>query len=384
MLLLLPYRLVRSVAVAAAVLLGFPSSSAHNNQPRAEPPNHIGIAYGNTLIDMDSRALAATLDDAVSLGVGIIRADLAWGDIQPTGPDTYEWDRFDRVATAVHSHGLTLLPILAYTPPWARTAGCDSDKCAPADAKRFATFAAAAVGRYDSDAVAWEIWNEPNTPGSWAPAADPTAYTNLLQETSKAIRRVDPSAIILLGGLAAVNTNTEDISQTDFLERVCMLGGNRVINGVAYHPYTYPYTASESKAGPSPWSLIDNGPDSLRGVLTRYGTPNLSIWLTEYGAPTNGPGTASDGTPATISDATTHVTEPQQAHIATDVLRAVAQDRNVGALIWYSDRDLSDDASSNLNFYGLRRSDGSAKPAFAAFMKAMADLRLVGQRRRSS
>jgi polysaccharide biosynthesis protein PslG len=373
----LHYLLVLSVA--AAVLLSFSSSTAQTSQAPAQPRNHIGIAYGNTLIDMDSRALDATLDDAVSLGVGIIRTDLAWGDIQPTGPDKYKWDRFDRVADAARSRGLALLPILAYTPAWARPAGCDDDKCAPANARSFANFAAAAVRRYASDAVAWEIWNEPNTSGFWAPAADPAAYTNLLQETGKAIHRDDPSAVILLGGLAAVDTDGTDISHMDFLAQVCMLGGNKVINGVAYHPYTYPYTASESKSGPSPWSQIDNGPDSLRGVLMKYGTPNLPIWLTEYGAPTNGPGTPSDGTPATTSDATTHVTESQQAHIATDVLRTVTQDRNVGALIWYSDRDLGDDTSTNLNFYGLRRSDGSAKPAFSALQKAMAELGLTRQ-----
>jgi hypothetical protein len=344
------------------------------------PRNHIGIAYGNNLIGMDSRALAAALDDAVFLGAGIIRTDLAWSDIQPTSSGEYRWDRFDRVADAAWSRGLTLLPVLAYTPAWARPAGCASDKCAPADAQRFADFAAAATRRYAfGGVVAWEIWNEPNTAGFWEPAVDPAAYAGLLEKASTAIRRVDPSAVILLGGLAAVDTDGENVSETEFLSRVCELGDNKVISGVAYHPYTYPYLASESRTGPSPWSRIDRDPDSLRSVLTKYGTPDLSIWLTEYGAPTNGPGAASDGTPDTISAATTHVTEPRQARIAADVLRTAVEDRSIGALIWYSDRDLSNDASTNLNFYGLRRSDGSAKPSLSAFKKAMSDLRLNRQ-----
>jgi hypothetical protein len=49
--------------------------------------------------------LAAALDDAVSLGAGIIPTDLAWGDIQPTSPGKYQWDRFDRVANAAGSRG---------------------------------------------------------------------------------------------------------------------------------------------------------------------------------------------------------------------------------------------------------------------------------------
>jgi hypothetical protein len=365
------------LAAVAAILLGSTASTVHNVRVPVQPRNHIGIAYGNDLIGMDSRALAAALDDAVSLGAGIIRTDLAWGDIQPTSPGQYRWDRFDRVADAAWSRGLTLLPVLAYTPVWARTAGCSSDKCAPADAQRFADFAAAATRRYASGGVvAWEIWNEPNTAGFWEPAVDPAAYADLLKKASTAMRRVDPSAVILLGGLAAVDTDGGDISQAEFLSRVCDFGGNKVISGVAYHPYTYPYLASESKTGPSPWSRIDRDPDSLRSVLAKYGTPDLPIWLTEYGAPTDGPGTASDGTPGTISAATTHVTELRQARIAADVLRTAVEDRDIGALIWYSDRDLSNDASTNLNFYGLRRSDGSVKPSFSAFKKAMGDLGL--------
>jgi hypothetical protein len=69
------------------------------------------------------------------------------------------------------------------------------------------------------------------------------------------------------------------------------------------------------------------------------------------------------------------VTEGQQARIATDVVMTAASNHGLGALIWYADKDLSDDTGSNNNFYGLRRGDGSAKPAFAAFRKAVADIR---------
>jgi hypothetical protein len=373
-------RVLRSILLLILVVVGIltivphrgqaPSTSAPLQSARTPPtrPLQIGIAYGNTLIGMDEQDLGNALDDAVSVGAGTIRTDLAWGDVQPDGPDEFRWARFDGVVHAAQARGLRLLLVVAYTPHWARPAGCDSDKCAPADPARFADFARAAAERYASeDVLGWEIWNEQNTPGFWAPKVDPEAYTALLQATSTAIRGVDPSALILLGGLASVDTTDGGMAPGQFLSRVCALGGNTAVGAVAYHPYTYPYLASESRRDSTPWGRMNVGRNSLRSVLGRYGTPDLPIWLTEYGAPTSGPGAASDGDPKSISAETTHVTEERQAQIARDVLLTVAQDRHVGALIWYSDRDLGEDTGTNLNFYGLRRSDGTKKPAFSSF-----------------
>jgi hypothetical protein len=339
-------------------------------------PLEIGIAYGNTLMRMSNVELAAALDDAVAVGARRIRADLAWGDIQPLSPDQYNWKRFDHVVDAARWRGLTVLPVLAFTPPWARASGCTTDKCAPVHPALFARFAAAAASRYAPRGVhAWEVWNEPNTQGFWQPEPNAYNYVQLLKWVSAAIRGSDSSAFVILGGLAAVATENGRISQTDFLAKVSLLGGNRVVDAIAYHPYTYPRLASESRQEVSPWSRIDATSVSLRSVLGQYGTPNLPIWITEYGAPTNGPGQVSDGTSATISPMTTHVTEVQHARIATDVVATAASDHGLGALIWYSDKDLSDDTSSSENFYGLRRDDGSVKPAFAALKKAVANLR---------
>lgn len=357
-----------------AVFLSVASSSVPVQKPTNQPLE-IGIAYGNTLMGMSNAELAAALDDAVAVGARRIRVDLAWGDIQPLSPVQYNWRRFDHVVDAARRRGLTVLPVLAYTPQWARPSGCATDKCAPAHPALFALFAAAAANRYAPQGVhAWEVWNEPNSEGFWQPEPNAHNYAQLLKQVSAAIRGADSSAFVILGGLAAVATETGRISQTDFLARVSQLGGNRVIDAVAYHPYTYPYLASERQET-SAWSRIDATSVSLRSVLGQYGTPNLPIWITEYGAPTNGPGQVSDGASSTISPMTTHVTEDQQARIATDVVVTAASNHGLGALIWYADKDLSDDTGSNNNFYGLRRGDGSAKPAFAAFRKAVAGLR---------
>jgi hypothetical protein len=340
-------------------------------------PTQIGLAYGNTLIEMSDRGLAAALDDAVDIGVGVIRLDLDWAIIQPNSSNEYDWRRYDRVVRAAEARGLRLQPVLAYTPYWARDEDCDSHMCAPADAGEFADFAGAAASRFAPQVLGWEIWNEPNDSGFWSPVADPGRYTELLQAASLAIRRIDPEALIVLGGLASIDSDEDgDLSPTEFLARVCELGGNTAISAVGFHPYTYPRLPSSYRTDSSSWSLIEHSPDSIRSILSRHGTPDVPIWLTEYGAPTAGPGTASD-IGSDTSEGMTHVSEDKQAEIARDVLRLVAEEDDVQVLMWYSWRDLSDDRDSNLNFYGLRRGDDSAKPARQVFETTLAELGLA-------
>ncbi len=373
----LSWRGRRILAIAMILsLLAFNVTAGHS---RADSPSvhslKVGLSYGDTLVWMTDAQRSAALDDAVSLGAGWIRADLSWNDIQYDGRSVRNWALFDRVVDAANKRNLTILPVLAYTPPWARTAHCDSQSCSPADPEQFATFAGEAAARYAGKGLhTWEIWNEPNLAAFWMPGPAPAAYNALLQATAKAIRRIDSSAKLVLGGLASTFTTGRNVSQSDFLAQVAKLGGNRVVNAIGYHPYTYPYLCSARTSFRTPWERMARGTDSLRSVLSAYGTPDMPIWVTEIGATTGGPGASSDGSPASITPRTTHVTEARQAQIASDAVGTAATDPHVAALVWYADRDLSADRSSNENFYGLRRADGSAKPAFAAFRAAISGL----------
>ncbi|WP_329567453.1 cellulase family glycosylhydrolase [Kitasatospora sp. NBC_01266] len=346
------------------------------SQAPADPgkPLRIGISYGDTLTWKNDQDLATGLGDAVDTGSKWIRVDLSWDDIQPDSPKTYEWQRFDRVLSAAKARGLEVLPTIGYTPPWARKASCASDDaCPPADPNLFAAFAAAAAKRYAPQGVhTWEVWNEPNIP-FWAPAPDPAAYTQLLGDTSKALRAADPKAYILLGGLAAVSTGQDAgyVSQGDFLTAVCKLGANKMVDAISYHPYTYPYLPSAKTSFGTAMEDISSAPGNLVAILTSYGTPDLPIWITETGAATNGPGTVTDGT--VITPQNTHVTEQYQATIAADTVRAAAANPHVAAVFWFTDQDTGQPSQKQQRslFYGLRRFDGTPKPALEAWKDAI-------------
>ena len=76
-------------------------------------------------------AMNAALDDAKLLGITWIRMDLSWTTIQPDGPSSYKWGAFDRVINGARARGLKVLPILTWTPDWARDAGCVRFSCPP-------------------------------------------------------------------------------------------------------------------------------------------------------------------------------------------------------------------------------------------------------------
>lgn len=334
----------------------------------------VGLSYGDTLPFLSTAELDQALNDAVSLGAGWIRVDLAWDDIQPSSPGSYAWSNFDRVVAAARARHLSILAMLAYTPAWARPPGCSTDKCAPAVPGQFATFATAAVARYAPLGIHdWEIWNEPNTSGFWQPAPDPGQYVALLKAVVPAMRSADPSAFVLSGGLAPDPTGDGTISQLDYLTGICRAGGLGLVDAVGYHPYSFPYPPGYATAG-NAWTEIAATPVSFRSIVNACGYPAMKIWLTEYGAPTNGPGaeaTASNfaGPAGAAAD---HVSEQLQAEMATQSFQLSASSPDIGALFWYTDQDMRTNSSDPEDFYGLLRADGSKKPAYLALCDAIA------------
>jgi hypothetical protein len=331
----------------------------------------IGISYGDTLAGVSPAQLARTLDDAVTLGVGWIRVDLSWADVQGSDPSSEEWGAFDRIATGAQERSLDVLAILAYTPAWARPAGCVTEKCAPADPASFAAFASDAVHRYAPLGVhAWEVWNEPNLTGFWKPQPSAPDYLRLLKATVPAIRAVDPGALVIAGSLAAGRTANGDFSPFDYLKALGAGGGLGLVDAVGYHPYSLPLPPLDTLA-PNAWAAIATSQPSLHAVISAEGFRDMKIWVTECGAPTGGPGGESTTLNYAGNQSPDHVSEDLQALIAAGSVRFAKASTVVGGLFWYSYRDLGTNRSNRENFFGLRRFDNSLKPSYWSFKQAV-------------
>ncbi|MEU9171960.1 cellulase family glycosylhydrolase [Streptomyces sp. NPDC048420] len=338
-----------------------------------------GLAFGDRLTWMTDSELTKAMDDAEELGVGWLRVDLSWRNIQPDSSSQYLWERFDRVVDAAHAHGMEVLPTISYTPRWAAAPDCGStaQACPPASDAQFAEFSRQAVERYAPKGVhTWEIWNEPNILPFWKTGPDAERYTDLLAATAPAMRSADPKAYLLFGGLAAVDTIPSKgyVSHKTFLSETARLGALKYVDAISYHPYTYPLLPSTKTATGTRYEDIDRTQDSLVATLTKYGKPKMPIWITETGAPTWSQGKAADSPDAV---GTQYVTPRLQAEIATDTVPASAAIPSVDVMFWfaYQDGERETATSRKAQHYGLEYYDGTRKPAFEALRKAIAAYR---------
>ncbi len=340
-----------------------PTSSAPIITPASSSLNYqFGIATDDLMAVSDP---GEELSDITSLGIGWIRVDLPWSGVQPTDSAHYNWGFFDTIVAAANARNLKILAILHYTPAWARPAGCYSYNCAPSNPANFAAFAKAAAQRYGQEGItAWEIWNEPNLTESWQPMPSPAAYTTLLQDTYAAIKSVEPSSTVITGGLGPSATSNGNIAPLDFLTDVYADGGKNYFDAVGDHPYSFPALPLNYQPW-NAWSQMASTPESIRGIMLANGDAAKKVWLTEYGAPTGGPGPlATDGSLANFSGMPDHVTEALQAQMLSEAVTSVEQLPWAGPFFWYSYQDLGTSTITNENFFGLLRYDGTPKPAY--------------------
>jgi len=364
------------LVVALALVTSLAVRSAIASSGSADAGGRVlvtGLAMGSGSTTMSSTALDRRLSDAESVGVGWVRVGLSWAAVQPYSPLASDWGAFDRVVAAAGSHHLKVLAVVGFTPGWARPRDCAEYTCAPDHPAQFAAFVKTAAARYGDQVAAWEIWNEPNLEMFWQPAPNAAQYAQLLSLTASAVHSAVPGATVISGGLAMVPSSSRNVSGLDFLTWVCQRGGLAGVDGVGLHPYSSPVPPSYYATW-SGWSQMWQTPVSAETILQGCGEGDKPLWLTEYGAPTNGPGPASTPSNYELSSNPNHVDEALQAEMASQSVSIAAGSPDVAALFWYTDEDSATFAFSNQGFYGLRTASGAAKPAWSALKSALAQV----------
>ncbi|OYV27059.1 MAG: hypothetical protein B7W98_02605, partial [Parcubacteria group bacterium 20-58-5] len=356
-------RVERLVAVGAEPLAVQPQSAVDISAKA------LGIAAGSSLPSLSDSQLAARLDGIQKTGAHWIRLDFDWSTVQPTSSASFDWTSYDRIVGAIEDRHMEILGILDYTPSWARPVGCDSNLCAPTNATAFAAYAGAAARRYGSRGVhAWEVWNEPNNPTYWQPAADPSAYAALLRSAYTSVHRNDAQAVVVTAGLSPQATGNGAYSPYDFASAMYANGAHGYFDALGDHPYTFPLSPAD-KADDA-WTQMAAVSHSLRSLMIANGDADKKIWITEYGAPTGGPGPVSTNQQPNLDAHPYAVDEARQATLLTDALRLYRSYSWVGPMFYYTYQDAGSDQSTNENFFGLISSDGAKKPAYGVYSSA--------------
>lgn len=337
-----------SVSSTGDVAVGVPGGSTTVAQS--------GYGISDSFASLSPAQLDARMGAIRAAGATWVRYDLNWSAVQQQGPTSYDWSISDRVTKAAEAHDLHVMMILDLTPPWQRVSGCDQgERCAPQSANAFGVFAGAAAKRYKSWGVhTWEVWNEPNISYRFGPATDPGKYVAMLQASYPVIKRADPSAVVVGASTAPAASEGGDLRPLDFLRQMYADGAQGYFDAISVHPYTYPLTPAQSSPDDA-WGQMS----TMHQLMADNGDGDKKIWITEFGAPTDGPNVARD-----------HVTEAMQAQTVTEAAAIFKQFDWSGPLFWYGYQDAGTSRVNSENFYGLVRANGTKKPSYDAFIRA--------------
>jgi hypothetical protein len=353
----IPRILMIAIVAVLTVGIGLTTAFLAVATPRHAPTaaRVFGVA-DPTLLNEPAATQVAQLEAMKAMGITSVRLDANWYWGQINGPGSFVWAPLDEAMASVHKVGLTADLILDGCPPWASVPAANGAEFSqPASPATFATWAQAVAARYGPlGAKYFEVWNEPNLVGSWAPTPNPAAYTQDLVAAYAAIKGVDPSAVVLTGGLAPTYNTSTTINATTFLTDMYADGAKGSFDGVGDHPYSFP-AAPDTFESWSGWSQMEATASSMRSVMIANGDAAKKLWITEYGAPTTGPSAVS---------------EADQSQDLTQAIAQVKQVSYIGSLYIYTWQDVDSVGVGN-DGYGMLGDTGAQKLSYAAVTAAL-------------
>jgi polysaccharide biosynthesis protein PslG len=276
------------------------------------------------------------LDLAQRMGADSVRVDTAWKFVE-TSKGVFKippaWDQF---VAGARMRGIEPLAILCYGNRFYDNGKLPRSREAIAGFARYAAF----VARHFAGRVRYyEVWNEWNTgTGGFYPGGSARDYARLFDATYLAIKRVDPSAVVL----AAAGYH-------DWYARIAELGVAARADGVAIHPYV-------QKELDYRMSIGSNGPErsvqrviEAESIMRRFSGRQIPLYITEMGWST---AAGARGYP-----------EGDVAAMAERCLLMFSALPYVRGVWWYDLIDDGPDAANVEERFGLFRQNYAWKPA---------------------
>ncbi len=277
-------------------------------------------------------------------GIGFVRMDFLWQDIEPE-KGKFDFKKYDELTGILAKHDLRILALLNYNTDWSSKVW----NAAP-DRALFVGYVRKVVHRYKKKVKYWELWNEPDDRLYWQPQDYMKAYTLLLKDVTAAIKQEDPTAKVVLGGMAKF------IPQS--LKHVYQNGGKDSFDIVNCHPFQDPRTAEAL-------NQLRGAYLGMRKVMEAYGDGEKDLWFTELGSP----GVAAGKRPYTGWWLGPNPSEDLQARWLTKVYTKALEWPGVKKIFWAFFRDLDGFFDTGVNDFGLVRHDFSKKPSYDAYRK---------------
>jgi hypothetical protein len=339
----------------------------------------VGVTFSGPVLS-GAVDLRRQLDAAVANGVESLRVELNWSGLQPypnesavpagarpqfqdAGGVPTRFSVLDALVGDAAARGLSLLPVVEYTPRWDALRPGDPAS-PPRSASPYAAFLTALIARYGPAGSfwaahpslprvpirMWQIWNEPHFASYWSVRPFAPSYVKLLAAAHAAIKAADPAAKVVLAGLA-------EFSWQYLAQIYSIPAAKQLFDVVAIHPYT--------AQPPGVITILQR----VRAVMDSNGDGGKPILATEVTWP------SSEGkAPPQFGVSTT---EGQQAARLNQVMPLLAANRaKLGLMGFYWYTWMGDEthraAPDAFDFAGLQKyvaGTVGAKPALAVFKR---------------
>jgi hypothetical protein len=334
-----------------------------------------GTLYGVVQTGSLTTADYSRMHDA---GVESVRFNISWPSVQFEPNGQFAWGPSDAMIAAAARQHIQILPLLYGTPSF-EAGNCNGPLCerrvpvhTASQRAGWAAFVRAAAERYGPHGqfwkffqnqvpyepiTHWEIWNEQNNPNQANPAS---SYAKLLSLTRDAMRPVDPSAKLIVGGMFGTpkGSTKGGVTAWTYLDLLYKAGAAPDFDAVALHPYSPSITGIRYQI------------KRIRQVMTAHHDASTPVLVTELGwgsSKARHAGTGSRGAAFNVGPA-------EQARKLTQSFALLTDHRerwNVAGVYWYTWEDPANPPPGLCAFCyssGLYEADGTTpKPALHAF-----------------
>jgi hypothetical protein len=335
---------------------------------RSVPHGFYGAVYDGPVTSAAPAVQDAQFGQMAQAGVESVRAVFSWADAQPDEGGPFDFTATDQLVALAARHGVSLLPVVIYTPEWAR-ADLSTAASPPKHVSDYTAYLSALAERYGSAGTFWQehpelprrpltywqIWNEPHLRLYWNASHWQKGYAALLKASHRALREADPRARTVLSGLTGTSW--------DALASLYKLGKVRGSFDVA-GLQTYTGTARHLLAAIH----------LFRRVLTRHGAGHMPLWLTEMGWPAARGKIKVPSYQRTIATNATGMARRLTAGYSLIARKRRARDVRVSRVYWYSWASPYTPSPNPgvgiFRYAGLLRIHGTSfkqQPAFAAY-----------------
>jgi len=246
-------------------------------------------------VEPDKRQLSLEL--LRSAGIGWIRQELPWEQIEPDARGEYvdtkfggsTWAKFDDIVDRANALGLNVVLRLDTSPTWARPADALDGRAPPQNYDDYFNFVEQAVTHFRGRVRAYQVWNEPNLDIEWGgQAPDPAGYARLLRGAAERIHRADPNAQVVMAALSPTLTDNQDAqNELRYLQGLYDAGARGSFDVLALQAYGLRGGPDDPRTDVT--DVTFSRPRLVRDVMLRNGDGATPVWATEVGWNVNPP-----------------------------------------------------------------------------------------------